>query len=744
MGKDSVEKSAKRLFLSALLASAVYGCAIYPDPITRDQKAALVAQDRGVLFQEQEPVTGPISLAEAMARAIKYNMNHRLRLMEEALSQKQLDMTEISMLPRLAASAGFQDRSNLTSSIGTGALEASTSSDRARHDGNLIMSWNILDFGVSYFQTKQDADRALIAAERKRKVIHNLMRDVRFAFWKAVSAQNIESQVNPLLVEVEQALENSKMLENEGLPTPTEAMQYQRALIEIIRQLKTVQTELVRSRMELADLMNLEPGTNYKLDAKDGDARSIPNIGLSIEEMEQMALMNLPELWEENYQERIGVLETKKAIARMFPGIEFGGGWNYDSNSYLVNHDWLSVSSRLTWNLLNLFSAPQQMSLAETQETVTRTRRLALSTAALSQVHIAHQNFLSTIEQMKLLDRLNDIDQKLLQQALNQQQANLLGQLDRIRGSVQALATRMQRDQAFALLQNAVGLLRVTTGVDPLPQIVEGHDIATLTKAIEENMNRWSDGVGSKATNNVEKNMREVPAVAVAAKVQEDVSTPPVLPPSPKMTADKTTIKAKQIGDGAEKNITKSGNSSDEITLYKRTKPEEKIESREEKQKRVDGLMSEAAKRFNMDHITRPKSANALDTYRKVLEIDPGNRFAGQGISNVTARLVVLGRKDVENLRLTGFGGDNALEKFRTVLSIDPKNEDAQEGLETIVDRLLRLAQQYSSDTKKSRAYLDQAETILPGNVKISETRASLSPKHSDKPMTMAMEMPIN
>ncbi|MBF0116559.1 MAG: TolC family protein [Magnetococcales bacterium] len=474
-----------------LLAAMVFGCSIHPNPLTLEEKKVLVEEDRVMLFHQQESVTGPISLPEAMARAIKYNLNHRLKLMEEVMSQKQLNLSEIGMLPRLAASAGFQDRSNLTSSVGTGALEASTSLDRSRSDGALIISWNILDFGVSYFQAKQDADRALIASERRRKIIHNLMRDVRFAFWKAVSAQSMEAQINPLLSEVELALKNSQTLEKEGLPTPTEAMQYQRGLIEIIRQLKTVQAELIRSRMELANLMNLEPGTPYKLDIEEDDSHTIPEIGLSIEEMERMALMNLPELWEENYQERISVAETKKIIARMFPGIEIGGGWNHDSNSYLVNQNWLSISSRLTWNMLNLFSSPQQMRFAEAQETVTRTRRLALSMAALSQVHIAYWNYLSTVEQMKLLDKLNKIDQGLLKLAINQQQANLLGQQDRIRGSVQALTTRMQRDQTFALLQNSIGMIQVAIGIDHLPLSVEGHDLSTLTRAIKENTNKW-------------------------------------------------------------------------------------------------------------------------------------------------------------------------------------------------------------------------------------------------------------
>ena len=34
---------------------------------------------------------------------------------------------------------------------------------------DLGLSWNVLDFGVSYYQSKQNADRLLVAQERRRK-----------------------------------------------------------------------------------------------------------------------------------------------------------------------------------------------------------------------------------------------------------------------------------------------------------------------------------------------------------------------------------------------------------------------------------------------------------------------------------------------------------------------------------------------------------------------------------------------
>ena len=60
---------------------------------------------------------------------------------------------------------------------------------------DLGLTWNILDFGVSYFTAHQNADRALIASERRRRTIQNLAQEVRFNFWRAAAAQELRDKV---------------------------------------------------------------------------------------------------------------------------------------------------------------------------------------------------------------------------------------------------------------------------------------------------------------------------------------------------------------------------------------------------------------------------------------------------------------------------------------------------------------------------------------------------------------------
>ena len=91
-----------RNVLAAALATAVLaGCAIHPRPLTLEQREATLATDSSAMFADQAPVTGPITLDEAMARALKYNLDHRVKLMEEALAQRQLDLSKFDLLPQL-------------------------------------------------------------------------------------------------------------------------------------------------------------------------------------------------------------------------------------------------------------------------------------------------------------------------------------------------------------------------------------------------------------------------------------------------------------------------------------------------------------------------------------------------------------------------------------------------------------------------------------------------------------------
>ncbi|MBG6079083.1 outer membrane protein TolC [Rubrivivax gelatinosus] len=477
--------------LTALAAGSVLaGCAVQPVPMTSDEARAALAEQRSVMFADQPALEAPLTLEEAAARTIKYNLDHRVKLMEQALSQRQLDLASFDLLPKLAADAGYSWRSNERASssrdlvTGEQSLVPSTSSERVHDTAGLTLSWNVLDFGVSYYGAKQQADRVLVMRERRRKVVHQLMQQLRQAYWQAVGAQQVEGKIQPLLEMTRSALADSRRIEREKLLPPLEALNYQRQLLELVRQLEAVRDELAQAKPRLAAMMNVAPSLPFTLAAP--EALPLPRLAVEPAAMEETALLQRPEMVEAGYQERISLLETKKALARVLPGVSIELGAQYDNDSYLVNNSWRETGLRVSWNLLNLLNYGNIRDAAQAQHEIARQQRLALSMAVLTQVHIAYRDLQGRQRQYELADELNQVDQGILEHTRNAAAASAQGQLAAIRAQAGAVMSELRLYQSYGALQNAYGQMLMTLGQDPLPDTLPAHDLATLRAAFAE------------------------------------------------------------------------------------------------------------------------------------------------------------------------------------------------------------------------------------------------------------------
>ncbi len=488
-------RSAATGALALILAS----CTVSTEPIEPQETFERAIQDRQQLTEHQAPVTGPITLYEAIARALLYNLDQRVALMEEALQAQQLDLVSLEMLPDLSAGAGYDWRSNenATSSksyqTGQQSLEPSVSTDQRLQTADLTFSWNLLDFGVSYFQAKQQGDRVLIAAERRRKVVSDVVQQVRIAFWQAATAQRLLRTIDPLLVEAEEALGRAEQIEALRLQSPLESLRYRKSLLDIMRQLRGLRSDLVQSKSRLGSLMNLDVGIEFTVAEPDLEEVPIPEIDAPLEQLEMLALLNRPELREEDYQKRISHHEVRKAMLRMLPSLNFTSSYNYDSNSYAVNNTWAEAGLRAAWNLVTLISGPKAVEVAEAQITVAETRRLALSMAVLTQVNLAYRQYERSRIDYDYASELEKIERRIYEIVQINELGNAASQLERIRSATQAIAAELQRDQSLADLQSALGNIYSALGLDPLPDAIESTDLATVTEAVKAIAVRWEN-----------------------------------------------------------------------------------------------------------------------------------------------------------------------------------------------------------------------------------------------------------
>ncbi|SFX70888.1 Outer membrane protein TolC [Pseudomonas sp. NFACC36] len=482
----------------SLLALVVSGCAVTSEPIDRNVSEERARTDRQNMYKDQEPLNGPLTLHQAMARAVKYNLEGRLKVMEEALAKRQLDLASFDMLPRMALDAGYVGRNNVNASssqsveTGTQSLEPSTSQDRDREVADLTMVWNVLDFGVSYISAKQAGDQRLIVQERRRKVINTIVQDVRSAYWRAMAAERLLKQIDSLMARVEAARNNSQSMSEQRIGDPVQALGYQRSLIQATRQLEEQRRALSLAKTELATLINLPLGTELTLATP--DQYEIPELKVDMARLEQEALASRPELREQDYQTRITAAETRKAMLRLLPGLEFSAGGHYDSNSFLVEQGWADYGVKVTWNLFNVISAPAAIDVAKAGEEVAAARRQAMSIAVLAQLYVANANYRDALRQFKTNQQLSDIDGQIVGQLRSRHQAAGIGELDLIQGELNTLQADLRRDLSYADLRNAYGQIFASAGLDPLPDEVQSTQVQSIATALANREAAWAQG----------------------------------------------------------------------------------------------------------------------------------------------------------------------------------------------------------------------------------------------------------
>jgi outer membrane protein TolC len=478
-----------------LVQVVLHGCVVRPQPLTEQAITSRVTNDLRMLTDGQETVKAPVTLDEAVARALRYNLDYRLKLMEEALYQKNIELLNFDMLPKLLASAGYLNRTNdsggTSVSIPTGieTLSPSTSETRTHGISGAAFSWNILDFGISYYKARQQADQYLIAEERRRKVIQNVIQDVRTAYYRAYAAQKLMKRCDDLLEQVAIALRNSEKVELRGLAGPASVLQYQRSLIETTTLLIQKRRDLYLAKTELGTLMNMPPGADFEIaEVRLTDPMKTPT---DIQKMEMVALMSRPELREEDYKGRISQADAKKLLLGALPGIELETALQFDSNKYLYNSNWITMGARASWNLFRLLSLPATMNLNEAQGKVDQVRRAALTMAVITQVRLANQRYDMALYDYTLAQKASEIDDKFLNLAQSGVRVGMENRLELIRSQTKALLSEFQKFGAYANVQAAYARLLNSIGLDLLPPTNELKDVTETAELMRKSAMAW-------------------------------------------------------------------------------------------------------------------------------------------------------------------------------------------------------------------------------------------------------------
>ena len=136
--------------LALFVGLSVCGCSVVPKPFSKADFASNANVNLATVSARQERVAKPIDLHEAIARALKYNLDYKVEAVQTSLRTAELNLASYALLPNLVANSGYAARNNeLASSsynlsTNTQNFAASTSQDLRSKTADLTFSWNIL------------------------------------------------------------------------------------------------------------------------------------------------------------------------------------------------------------------------------------------------------------------------------------------------------------------------------------------------------------------------------------------------------------------------------------------------------------------------------------------------------------------------------------------------------------------------------------------------------------------------
>lgn len=475
----------KKQIASIISALLVTACAIAPEPATKEQVNLFAADKYDRITANQESIAGPIDLYEAMARALKYNLDTKVEIKERALKLKSLDLASYKLLPDFVSNSGYAGRSNFSGGHSfaitgrdklfqnNGDLDRSvpnvrnsTSQERNLFTQDISLTWHVLDFGLSYVRAKQTANEVLIAEQVKRKVVNSTIEAVRSAYWRAVSSQRLLRKLRWLEGKVRLALRETRSLYKLRKTSPITALTFERELVGIKREIQKLEGNLKTARLQLAALMNVPPNQKFTLVQP---RRRLKNLRLRMKarSMVSVALRNRPEVLELLYQTRINQQEADAALLELLPGVQLYAGANFDSNDFLFNNNWLSWGSKASWNLIRLFQYPARKSVIKGKDDLLDARALSLTMAIMLEVHVSRARYLHARREFHTASEYYAVQRRLLSQIRAEAKVNRVSEQTRLREEMNTLVAEVKRDIAYADVQNAYANVFVSVGLDP-------------------------------------------------------------------------------------------------------------------------------------------------------------------------------------------------------------------------------------------------------------------------------------
>lgn len=421
--------------------------------------------------------------------------------MEHVIAKGNANLESFNLLPKMMATAGYfrRDREDLSNRVNVGAdlpfAAASTSADREQVVGSLGETWSALDFGIALVRSEQLRAQEQAAMQRQRQSVQNILNETRYAYARASIAQRTKLELDVMLAEINRSLASQERAEHSGLATPLVILQQQRDLLAVYNELLVLRQVLVSADRELNALVSLPPGTNVKLTPQRlADVPEPLNFNArELEILETVALRMHPELRRADGQVFVHQREIRRTLLSMMPSLQMSSTANYESNDFALHSVYQTLGAKVIHNLLNFHKIPALQEQGSKRLELEEQKRLALSLAVITKVHVALANFNALRNEYEFATEQAVTSNALARIMQSRYQAGEISLHQRLTAEFFALDARLKADLWGAEVVNATGQIYTNLGIDTVPDTIVADDLAALSDVLKKRVAVLSD-----------------------------------------------------------------------------------------------------------------------------------------------------------------------------------------------------------------------------------------------------------
>lgn len=396
------------------------------------------------------------------------NLDVLVKYQEYVIQQEIASREQLKLLPLLNLGEQYTTRNQNTGSSSQSLVPAippappSISSRQDDFQWNTTLTWNLLDFGISYFRARQESDKAVMAWFEYKRVQQNLLLDVTRQYWKAMTAKTAIDNSYKIIEKILYYQEKLKSEADHRLISEVLYLKNDAQLIDIKIQLQNYQREYHTALSELRVQMGLPTCILFELlPIKEDEIYVEPS---DVCELEEFALMKRPELYFRDEEERVMVDEVRVAVTQMMPGLVIYGGNQFDNNPFLIFNYWLAAGVQVIRNLLAYPYNFRDELVGESRRELSWLNRLSISIGVLTQVNLAYLVYYDQIEQYRLAkegqrtrDKLVSSTRKMVEVGESTDAELLLLEVQALFAAIEAMRTYGEVQVALEQLNNAMG-----------------------------------------------------------------------------------------------------------------------------------------------------------------------------------------------------------------------------------------------------------------------------------------------